>query len=296
MNDTLEQQTTVKILRATHLGMCFGVRDAIALAQTAAQRHPVTVLGELVHNEDVLADLRARGIRFATQPGEPTTDTVLVTAHGTSDRHREELRASRLQVLDATCPLVQHAHRALRKLVEDGFHPVVIGQRNHVEVRGLTGDFAGCDVVLTLDDINSLPSCARFGVISQTTQPMARVRELVQLMRVRFPEAEIQFRDTVCHPTKQRQHAAEELAQHSDVVVVVGGAMSNNTRELVLTCTRFCARVHHVQTTADLRPAWFEGARTIGLTAGTSTPDSTIASVERWLQSLNSTEQLNCIP
>ena len=290
MKDTLEQQTTVRILRATHLGMCFGVRDAIALAQAAAQQHPVTVLGELVHNENVLADLRGRGIRFATQPGEPTTDTVLVTAHGTSDRHREELRASRLQVLDATCPLVHHAHRALRKLVEDGFHPVVIGQRHHVEVRGLTGDFDGCDVVLTLDDINSLPARARFGVISQTTQPIARVRELVQLLRVRFPESEIQFRDTVCQPTKQRQHAAEELAQQCDVVVVVGGANSNNTRELVTTCSRHCARVHHVQTTCDLRPEWFEGARTIGLTAGTSTPDSTIASVERWLQTLNSAE------
>ena len=296
MNDTLEQPTTVKILRATHLGLCFGVRDAIALAQTAAQQHPVTVLGELVHNETVLADLRARGIRFATQPGEPTTDTVLVTAHGTSDRHREELRASQLQVLDATCPLVHHAHRALRKLVEDGFHPVVIGQRHHAEVRGLTGDFEGCDVVLTLEDINALQPRARFGVISQTTQPIARVRELVQLLRVRFPESEIQFRDTVCQPTKQRQHAAEELAQQCEVVVVVGGSNSNNTRELVTTCSRRCARVHHVQSVNDLRTDWFEGARTIGLTAGTSTPDSTINSVERWLQTLNSAEQPDPIP
>ena len=296
MNDTLEQRPVVKILRATHLGMCFGVRDAIALARTAAEQQPVTVLGELVHNETVLADLRARGIRFAAQAAASATNTVMVTAHGTSDRQRDELRASGRHVLDSTCPLVHHAHRTLRKLVEAGFHPVVIGQRHHVEVRGLTGDFDGCDVVLNLEDINALQPHAHFGVIAQTTQPIERVRELVQLMRLRFPDSEIQFRDTVCQPTKQRQHAAEELAQHSDVVVVVGGANSNNTRELVSTCARFCSRVHHVQTAADLRAAWFEGAQNIGLTAGTSTPDSTIVSVERWLQALNSAEQLNCIP
>ena len=291
MNDTLEQRTTVKILRATHLGICFGVRDAIALAKEAASQHPVTVLGELVHNETVLADLRARGIRFAVTPGEPTTDSVLVTAHGTSDRHREALRASRLQVLDATCPLVHHAHRTLRKLVEEGFHPVVIGQRHHVEVRGLTGDFDDCDVVLTLEDINSLQSRPRFGVISQTTQPIARVRELVQLLRLRFPESEIQFRDTVCQPTKQRQNAAEELAQQCDVVVVVGGANSNNTRELVATCSRHCARVHHVQHAADLRTEWFHGAEIIGLTAGTSTPDSVIEDVARALAEIQPAPQ-----
>jgi 4-hydroxy-3-methylbut-2-enyl diphosphate reductase len=125
-------------------------------------------------------------------------------------------------------------------------------------------------------------------VAAQTTQPIERVRHLVDLLRTRFPAAEVRFIDTVCQPTKQRQNAAGELARQSDVVVVIGGAHSNNTQELVQTCRRHCARVHHVQTAADLRAEWFAGAATVGITAGTSTPDSVINDVDSWLRALAS--------
>lgn len=273
----------MKLLRASHLGMCFGVRDAIALAFAEAQRQPLTILGELVHNETVLASLRARGIRFASQPATAETDTVMVTAHGASEAAKNRARARGLHVLEATCPLVHVAHRAVQALVRDGFHPVIIGKRDHVEVRGLTEDLAECDIVLTEADVVALRERPRFGVASQTTQPIARVRQLVDFLRARFPHSEVRFVDTVCQPTKQRQSAAEELARRCDVVVVIGGTHSNNTRELVATCARFCPRVHHVQGADDLRPEWFAGAETIGLTAGTSTPDTTIDAVEQAL-------------
>ena len=273
----------MKLLRASHLGMCFGVRDAIALAVAEAQHQPLTILGELVHNETVLADLRARGIRFASQPATAETDTVMVTAHGASEAAKTRARARGLHVLEATCPLVHVAHRAVQSLVRDGFHPVIIGKRDHVEVRGLTEDLAACDIVLTEDEINALHERPRFGVAAQTTQPIERVRQLVALLRARFPQSEVRFVDTVCQPTKQRQSAAEELARQCDVVVVIGGAHSNNTRELVATCARFCPRVHHVQGPDELRPEWFAGAETVGLTAGTSTPDTTIDAIEQAL-------------
>jgi 4-hydroxy-3-methylbut-2-enyl diphosphate reductase len=292
MQTTSFSPPALRVRRASHLGMCFGVRDAIALAQGEAARQPVTVLGELVHNETVLADLQQRGVRFARQPDEATTGAVMITAHGTSDRMRSRLAGDGFNVVDSTCPLVHVAHRALRELVTAGFHPIIIGQRQHVEVRGMTGDLEVFDVVLTEEDVNNLQSRSRFGIVSQTTQPIERVRHLVQLIRARFPESEVRFRDTVCQPTKQRQSAAVELAQQSDVVIVIGGANSNNTRELVATCSRHCARVHHVQTAADLRPEWFHDGETVGLTAGTSTPDLTIAEVERWLRSFIPTEQL----
>jgi 4-hydroxy-3-methylbut-2-enyl diphosphate reductase len=292
MQTTFFSPPALRVRRASHLGMCFGVRDAIALAQGEAARQPVTVLGELVHNETVLADLQQRGVRFARQPDEATTGAVMITAHGTSDRMRSRLAGDGFNVVDSTCPLVHVAHRALRELVTAGFHPIIIGQRQHVEVRGMTGDLEVFDVVLTEEDVNNLQSRSRFGIVSQTTQPIERVRHLVQLIRARFPDSEVRFRDTVCQPTKQRQSAAVELAQQSDVVIVIGGANSNNTRELVATCSRHCARVHHVQTAADLRPEWFHDGETVGLTAGTSTPDSTIAEVERWLRSFIPTEQL----
>jgi 4-hydroxy-3-methylbut-2-enyl diphosphate reductase len=276
----------MKILRAEHLGMCFGVRDAIALAKSAAARQPLTVLGDLVHNPNVLADLAARGIKFRDHAADAATRTVMITAHGASERRRAAVRDRGLEVLEATCPLVHVAHRAVIKLAAEGFHPVIIGQRNHVEVRGLTEDLAHFDVILADSDVLQLQERPRFGVAAQTTQPIERVRHLVGLIRRQFPNSAVRFVDTVCQPTKQRQHAAVELAQQSTVVVVIGGAHSNNTRELVSTCARHCHRVHHIQTAADLRADWFQPDDTVGLTAGTSTPDDVIDHVEQCVRSL----------
>lgn len=284
----------MKILRAEHLGMCFGVRDAIALAMEHAAREPLTILGDLVHNQTVVADLQQRGVRIAQQPSEATTTTVMVTAHGASDKAKSSSRQLGLNVLEATCPLVHVAHRALAKLVAEGFHPVVIGKRGHVEVRGLTEDYPEFDVVLSETEINQLRERPRFGVVAQTTQPIERVQHLAAFIRQRFPNSDVRFVDTVCQPTKQRQHAAVELAQQCDVVVVIGGAESNNTRELVATCSRHCAQVHHVQTAADLCEEWFFTAGTVGITAGTSTPDGVIAGVERWLRAISDRHDAIC--
>ena len=273
----------MKILRAEHLGMCFGVRDAIALAMQAAATQPLTVLGDLVHNETVLARLRAQGIQFRNEAAAVTTPLVMITAHGASNRKLAETRHRGLTVVEATCPLVHLAHQSLKKLVREGFHPVIIGKRDHVEVRGMTEDLAEFDVVLDENEVTNLRERPRFGVLAQTTQPIEKVRRLAQVVREQFPAAEVRFVDTVCQPTKQRQHAAVELAKQCDVVVVIGGAHSNNTHELVKTCSQFCARVHHVQTSDDLLPDWFQADDTVGITAGTSTPDTLINEVEQWL-------------
>lgn len=270
----------MRILRAAHLGMCFGVRDAIALAFDHADAGPLTILGDLVHNPTVLSTLDARGIAVAQDVAHVTTPTVMVTAHGTSERTRARTRALGLTVVEATCPLVEVAHRAVMALAREGYHVIVIGQRDHVEVRGLTGDLDCFDVVLEDADVLALEEHPRLGVAAQTTQSVERVRRVVELIRQRFPQSDVRFVDTVCKPTKQRQSAAVEMARQAEVVIVVGGHASNNTRELVKTCGRHCARVHHVETDADVRPEWFEAATIVGLTAGTSTPDEVIDRVE----------------
>jgi 4-hydroxy-3-methylbut-2-enyl diphosphate reductase len=280
----LPAQPIVKIIRASHLGMCFGVRDAIALAVEESRRQPLTILGELVHNESVINDLRARGIGIEDHAAAVKTQTVMITAHGASETTLERARAHGLRVLEATCPLVRHAHRAVQRLAREHFHPVIIGLRGHVEVRGLTEDLEQFDIVLTDDDVAQLAERPRFGIVAQTTQPLEKVRRLVELIRRKFPRSELEFIDTVCQPTKQRQTAAIELARESDVVVVVGGENSNNTRELAATCQIHCRRVHHVQEADDLMREWFEDAGTVGITAGTSTPDQAIDAVERWLR------------
>ena len=268
--------------------MCFGVRDAIELALTQSATEPLTVLGDLVHNEIVLAELRAKGIKIAQNAAAVDTPTVMITAHGASEAAMGRVRERGLQVMEATCPLVHVAHRAVARLVREGYHPVIVGKREHVEVRGMTEDLAEFDVVFSEADVLGLRERTRFGVAAQTTQPIEKVRSLVELIRSRFPAAEVRFIDTVCQPTKQRQNSAIELAQQAEVVVVIGGAQSNNTQELVRTCSRYCARVYHVQGVNDLREEWFEGAQTVGVTAGTSTPDASINEVEHWLNQLAS--------
>ena len=153
----------------------------------------------------------------------------------------------------------------------------------------MTEDLSAFDVVLCEDDVGKI------GGIAQTTQPIEPVHRLVQLLRNKFPDSEIRFVDTVCQPTKQRQTAAVELAQKCDVVIVIGGAHSNNTHELLKTCSRFCPRVHHVQTAAELRPEWLRDEDTVGITAGTSTPEKLIHEVESQIKGTDKRPQEPCL-
>ncbi len=272
------------VIRAHHLGMCFGVRDALSLAQSEGARRPLTILGELVHNPTVLENLRKAGIHTEPELSAVRTEAVMITAHGVSDRRLAAVRERGHQIVEATCPLVHVAHRALRSLAEAGHHPVVIGRKGHVEVNGLVEDYPEASVVLSEADIDALRWRSSFGVVTQTTQPVTRVRSLVDHLRRRFPDSAVHFRDTVCLPTKQRQEAAIQLAGECSVVIVVGGQRSNNTRELVDTIRRVCARVHQVETAGELQVDWLRADDTVGITAGTSTPDAQIEAVEARLR------------
>lgn len=276
----------MQIIHAQHMGMCFGVRDAIAMAAEHSDTGPLTILGDLVHNPTVTADLRARGVAIAHSLDDVRTKTVMVTAHGASERTLAKTRALGLDVVEATCPLVHVAHKAVRALVRDGYYPVIVGQRGHVEVRGLTEDLDEFDVVLDEADVRALSARPRIGVAAQTTQSIGKVRHLVALIRERFPQSDVRFIDTVCQPTKQRQNAAVELARRCDVVIVIGGANSNNTRELVKTCREHCSQVQHIQSEQDLEREWFVDAEIVGVTAGTSTPNAVIDRVDGRIREL----------
>jgi 4-hydroxy-3-methylbut-2-enyl diphosphate reductase len=276
----------MNIIRASHLGMCFGVRDAIELAKRTAATDPITVLGQLVHNPSVIADLKRYGIRFANDIQQINTSSVLITAHGASEHKMNQVYASGHQIVEATCPLVRHAHRELRMLVLAGYHPVVIGQAKHVEVLGMTEDLTDFDVIESEADFSKLHGKLKLGIVAQTTQPINRVNRFVDQIREQFPDTDVVFMDTVCRPTKDRQTATAHLAKKSTVVVVIGGRNSNNTRELTKTCTQFCGRVHQVESAANLDADWFLSDDIVGITAGTSTPDRSIDEIESWLENL----------
>jgi 4-hydroxy-3-methylbut-2-enyl diphosphate reductase len=278
----------MKILVAENFGMCFGVRDAIARAEQLALEQPLTILGELVHNPIVRERLRRQGVAEAALDGNGSNSRrVMITAHGASDRKRAEWRAAGFEVADGTCPLVHHAHEQLKRLVVAGFFPVVIGQLGHVEVKGLIEDFPEGVVVSSREDVTRLPKRPRYGIISQTTQPIEFVREIVDLIRRTHPEAEVRFADTVCKPTKDRQAALRKLIETSDAIVVVGGRTSNNTRQLVETCRAAGKIAYHIERPDELRADWFDGIRTVGLTAGTSTLPETVQAAQQRLEEIS---------
>jgi 4-hydroxy-3-methylbut-2-enyl diphosphate reductase len=277
----------MKIVLADHFGMCFGVRDAIAQAEELAEQAPLTILGELVHNPIVRERLRAQGVIEGSldRPG-PTSGQVMITAHGASDAKRAGWREHGFPVVDGTCPLVRHAHEQLKRLVAAGYFPVVIGKLGHVEVRGLTEDFPEARVVDLPSDILKLPRRHRYGVISQTTQPIDRVRALVAEIGRLHPVSEVRFVDTVCKPTKDRQSALRKLIDVAEVIVVVGGRESNNTRQLVETCRAAGRRAFHIERPDELRSEWFDNISVAGLTAGTSTLRETVDAVFRRLEEI----------
>ena len=269
------------ITLATHYGMCFGVRDALRKTHETAAEAPATVLGELVHNPVVQQHLSTLGVQRAHLEvvGSSATNRVIITAHGAADRDRQAWQQAGYRVTDTTCPLVKKAHTALAQLVIAGYRPVVIGQAGHVEVRGLCGDFPTACVVENEADVAALPSYHKIGIVSQTTQPLQKVLALVESIRLWHPGAEVVFKDTVCQPTKDRQAALEQICQDNQILVVVGGRNSNNTRQLSETARRAGLTVHQIETAEDLQPAWFDSADRVGVTAGTSTLDETVQAV-----------------
>jgi len=278
----------MKIQLAEHYGLCFGVRDAIARAEQLAREGPLTILGELVHNPVVRERLVRQGVSEGALDRRESASTpqVMITAHGASDRARDEWRSAGFGVADGTCPLVKHAHAQLGALVALGYWPVVIGKRGHVEVEGLTGDFPKACVVEKPADIEGLPQVERFGVISQTTQPLEKVQALVAAIREARPAAEVRFTDTVCQPTKNRQNALRKLIAECDTLVVVGGHNSNNTLQLAAAATVAGLSVHHIERPEEIDPSWFTLGQKVGVTAGTSTLKETVAAVTERLRQI----------
>lgn len=271
----------MKINLARHYGMCFGVRDALRSAHELAAERELTVLGQLVHNPVVQEHLDHLGVAGGAleDVGSAATKDVLITAHGAADRDRKRWEEAGFRVNDTTCPLVKKAHSALAQLVARGFFPVVIGRRDHVEVRGLVGDFPEAAVVENFRDIVRLPRGVKLGIVSQTTQPIAHVEGLVRQIEKCHPGVEVEFRDTVCQPTKDRQRALEELCAENEVVIVVGGANSNNTAQLARSAEKLGARAYHVTRAEEIDPRWLRGVERVGVTAGTSTLDESVQQV-----------------
>ncbi len=269
-------------------GFCWGVERALEMTLEAAEEapKPVNSLGPLIHNPGVIADLGKRGVGVISDPADARAGTVILRSHGVPRETKEKLTASPLTIVDATCPFVTSAQEKAARLKKDGYLVIILGEKDHPEVLGLRS-YAGDDslVVESPADLpSSLPS-KRIGVVVQTTQSHERLSELVAHIA---PSArELLVHNTICSATEQRQAAAIAMASNVDVVIVVGGRDSGNTRRLAELCAVQQPRTHHVESGAEIEQAWLRGARTVGITAGASTPPEQIEAVAVRLQEID---------
>ena len=270
----------MRVSLARALGTCFGVRDAIEAALDESFRGNLTIVGQLVHNPQTVQELRDHGVQMVASLDDdiPTTN-VMITAHGAPASTKKILEERGHVVFDASCPLVLKVHNRVARLVRDGFFPVVVGQRHHVEVRGIVGDLDEYEVVLGPEEIDCLEGRDKIGIVCQTTQQIETARAVVDAIQSRFPGAEVKFVDTICQPTKDRQLAVRELTEEVDLMIVVGGYNSSNTKKLLKVCHDKGLAAHHIEDAAELEPEWFDGKEHVGITAGTSTPHKVIEAV-----------------
>jgi len=273
----------VEIEKAPDIGFCFGVRRAVdMLEKVVAERGRLETLGAVVHNQQVLERLERMGVTVARDIKDIRGDAVAISSHGVSPQVEAELKAKELDIINTICPAVHRAQVTARRLAEAGFLVVIYGEANHPEVKGLLG-WAGDKGIATMDSsfisgLGRIPR--RIGILSQTTQiPSQFVAFLKEVLDSAFTrDSEFRAIDTICHDIRKRQADALDLAKKVDIMLVIGGRSSANTRHLAELCATV-TETHHIETADDIRRSWFRGKRHIGVTSGASTADQTIDEV-----------------
>lgn len=268
----------MRVIVARHAGVCYGVERALKLAdEAAAGGGRVSSLGPLIHNPQAVAALEDKGVSVASALAEVDSGTLIIRTHGVDPAVIDQARSRGLDVVDATCPFVRAAHKCAAELHAGRYTVVIVGEADHPEVEGILAHAGGsAHIVQRASDLPDRLG-RRVGIVVQTTQPPALLREVVDALLPRV--SELRVCNTICSATEQRQAAAAELADDVDVIVVVGGKNSGNTTRLAEICAARNPRTHHVETADEIDESWFAGASVVGVTAGASTPDEQIRGV-----------------
>jgi 4-hydroxy-3-methylbut-2-enyl diphosphate reductase len=268
-----------KVNTAKSAGFCFGVRRAIQLAeQTALKNGSAFTLGPLIHNPQEVKRLAEQKIRVVNTPWRLRNETLIIRTHGVPESVRDKLSKTSLKLVDATCPFVKRAQDIVRQLVKDRCDVVIVGDKTHPEVVGLIS-YAGKKghVLEKPGDVARLRLSENVGILSQTTQSPENFKKIIDRIKILRPRAKV-F-NTICKATMARQSDAKKIARNSDVMIIVGGKNSGNTKRLYEISKQY-ARSYHIEHADEIKPEWFRKAARIGLTAGASTPDWIISEVE----------------
>jgi len=285
------------IRKAVHAGYCWGVERAIDMVVQTTETHkevPVRTLGPIIHNPQVVQALADKGASTIDSLEEmPAGGTVIIRTHGVAPEVYQQAESKNLAIVDATCPLVTLVQNRAKQLVNEGYHLVIFGNAKHPEVIGTLGHAGGhATVVEKPEDARTVKLAnKKVGVVVQTTQETERLSEFLSYLAPRCKELKI-F-NTICNPTIERQDAARDLAKEVQVMIVVGGKNSSNTRHLATVCRQEGAATYHIEEPTEVDPGWFSGVKEIGVTAGASTPGWLMDQV---IARINELEQQNQLP
>ena len=277
----------MKIITAKDAGYCFGVRDAVDIAYNSAKKHgEVYMLGDIVHNERVVEDLAKSGSKVVKTINEiPNDKPVLFRAHGTEKKIWQEAKEKNIEIIDATCPLVREIHDEVERLEKNGRQIIIIGDHGHDEVIGIQSHSKKPIVVSNVDEAKSLKKFKRAGIVSQSTQTIENVREIINILMTKV--FDLHFINTICFPTKQNQYQIKDLAKESDIIIIIGSFTSANSKRLTELSLKLNTNTYQVNSYKDLKQIWFKNVEQVGISAGASTPDYLISEVENKIKTIS---------
>jgi len=271
----------MKINLAKSAGFCFGVKRAIDIAlRTASASSKVYMLGDIVHNENVVKEIKKAGIRRIIKLSSGKNRVLLIRAHGISQARLKQAIKRGYKIIDATCPMVREIHRTAKKMEKNSRKIIVIGDKKHDEVLGIVGQLK--EKALIIENLRSLPldsikRTKKACVVVQSTQDIEKVLKIVKVLKKYIPD--LQFFNTICMPTRMKQEEIRRIPLKNDVMLIIGSKNSANTKRLYQISKTINNRSYWINSPQDLARRWFRGAKTIGITAGASTPESSIKKV-----------------
>ena len=281
----------MKIFLAKNAGYCFGVRDAVQLAYDTAQDDgDVYMLGHIVHNENVVEKLDKAGAKVVeTLDQVPNGKPILFRAHGTHVDTWKKAQEKNMNIIDATCPLVEEIHDEIKILEKEGRKIIIIGDHGHDEVIGIASQVKNAVIVANPDEANALRKTKKAGVVSQSTQTIENVQEIINILMSKV--FDLRFVNTICFPTKRNQEQIKELAEACDLIIIIGSFTSANSKRLTQLAKERNKLSFQVTCANDVDESWLENVETVGISAGASTPDNIINEVIDKIKLITSVEK-----
>ncbi|MDD5120568.1 MAG: 4-hydroxy-3-methylbut-2-enyl diphosphate reductase [Candidatus Omnitrophica bacterium] len=278
----------MKINLAKSAGFCFGVKRAIAIAEeTSKTKRPVVMLGDIVHNEDVVRQIRASGIKKISRLACGRGKTLLVRAHGSSARTLAKALKLGYRIVDATCPMVKEIHKIACGLENSGYRIIVIGDKFHDEVRGIVGQLKSKAIVIDKPaniPLRKIKNIKKAGVVAQSTQNLDNLMAITGILRKYIPN--VRFHNTICNPTKIKQNEVKIMPKANDLMIIIGSKTSANTKRIYEISKSLNKNSYWINSSGEIKKKWLKGALNIGITAGASTPETTIHKITQRIKTI----------